>query len=404
MKIVAEYDIRLSKETEPIAFYKLPCTERNLRIQTVRWKRQFKYLEMDMKLPKPGRRMRRTEERKTNIITYESYGFTPSSIQWYGKIDHLKKTIILRQIECIHLFNPKFGSSEIEKDRQEADGYQFKRAETREEKEHRRKNINFYIKKMNLEEFVTMEYSRKEMSQECSNSHDLSAVEDDVKPGMKIRSSIINAKVVNFSELALLYKDQNAIKAALSRYTNFINGRYILSNMFYEKSLHCIRDGILELFKGRERVLCKDVYLLAGEEKFLVEELCRRDGKYFLLRGFSEDTNKCDDGSIGQEIRFIVEKHKPCSIEVIQEEMLLDPDAIKRNLPGDVAVLANGMLAVCKGDDKRKRIIEMLVEKKSWKKSEVLRIAQNESGGIEDFFSVFGEYCELRGNVWSIKE
>ncbi|UYI27831.1 hypothetical protein J0A71_08g17180 [Encephalitozoon cuniculi] len=404
MKIVAEYDIKLSKEDDPVVLYRLPNTETNFRIEAIRHKQQFKYLEMDMGIPRAGRGVQGAKDKRPIAITYASHGTVPSSVQWYGKIYHFKRVVVLRRIECIYLFNPKFKSPETEKSAREIDGYQFRKTETREEKDHRRKNINYHIKRMNLEEFVMLKYKRKEMCQEYGDIPKLPVSESSGRPIMKIRDSIINAKVVNFSELVLLYRDENAVKAALSRYTNFIHGRYVLSNMFYEKSLHSIRDGILELFEGKERVLSKDVYQVVGDEDFLAEELCRRDGKYFYLRGFSEDTKRCDGVDIGQEIASLVAKHQPCTVESIQQEMLLEADAIRRNLPGNVAVLANGMLAVCSGDERRRKIVEMLVMKKSWRKSEVLKIAQNELGGIEDFLNVLCEYCEMKGNVWSIRE
>lgn len=404
MRIVSEYDIKLSKETEPVALYRLPSTEGNLRIGTVRYKRQFKYLEIEMKLPRTRQRSQKIEGKKPSVITYESHGLSLPNGQWYGKVDHAKKVIVLRQIECVYLFNPKFGGLGGERSDKEADGYQFRRAETREEKEHRTKNINFQIKKMNLEGFTTMEYKRKEMSQDFNDLPKIAATEDDAKQIIQVRNSIINAKVVNFSELILLYRDQNVVKTALSRYTSFVQGRYILSNVFYEKDLHAIRDKILELFKEREKVPCKDIYALAGDEEFLIEEVCRKDGKYFQLKGFNERTNKCDNDGIGQEIAFLVEKYQPCTVETVQKEMGMDIGIVRQNLPGDVAVLANGMLAICKGDEKRKKIVEMLVTKKSWKKTEILKIAQNEPGRIEDFFDVLCEYCELKGSVWVIKE
>ncbi|KAG5859654.1 hypothetical protein KMI_05g08360 [Encephalitozoon hellem] len=404
MRVVAEYDIKLSTETESASLYRLPSTERNLRIGTVRYKPQFKYLEMEMKLPRMRQKAQKMEGKKPNVITYESYGLRPSNTQWYGKVNHAKKIVVLRRIECVYLFSPKFGSLEGEKGDREIEGYQFRRAETREEKEHRRKNINFQIKKMNLEDFSTMEYKRREMSEDFDDAPRIPVAEDETRNIAQIRNSIVNAKVVNFSELTLLYRDQNAIKAALSRYTIFVQGRYVLSNTFYERDLHMIRDKVLELFRDKERVLCKDVYALVGGEEFLIEEICKKDGKYFQLKGFNEHTNRCGNEDMGREIAFLVEKHQPCSVETIHKEMLVDPSVIKRNLPGDVAVLANGMLATCKGDERRKKIVEMLVTKKSWKKAEVLKVAQNEPGRIEDFFEMLCEYCELKGNVWTIKE
>lgn len=401
MRIVAEYDIKLSREADPVVLYKLPRMERNLRIEAIRRKPQSKYLEMDMRLPRMGQGSSR-EDRGPGTITYESHGFSPLPRQWYGKIDHSSGVIVLRPVECIHLFSPKFGNAESSS--REVDGYQVRRAETREEKEHRKKNINFHIKRMNLEESVALEYKKKEMALEYTDAPRAHAAEQNIVSAAKIKRSIVNAKVVNFSELVLLYGDEDVIKAALSRYTRFVHGRYILSNMFYERGLHRIRDNILRLFERKERILAKDLYDAAEGEDFLAEELCRKVGGYFCLRGAMEYANECGTRSLGEGIASVVERLQPCSLEAVREEMLLEPDEIRQNLPGNVTMLANGMLVICGGSERRRKIIEMLVTKKTWKKVEVLRVAQDDPQGIENFFDAFGEYCELKGSTWNIKE
>lgn len=408
MRVVAEYDIKLSKEPDPVSLYKLPQAVGNLRIERLYYKPQSRYLEMDMRHPRMDPRPQGAED-MSSTMTYRSYGFSPQADSWYGKIIHEKRIVLLRRIDCVYLFRPKFEHLEVESEIQGADGYQLRKAESREEQEHRKRNINFHIKRIELEDFVELPYGSRTMSHEYEDLCAGGGEETETRPAKKIERSIFNAKVANLPELVELYGDEKMVRLALSRCTYFRHGRYILSNLFYEKSLHEIRDRILELFNERERITMRDVESFIGDEYFLLEELCVRDGRFFCLRGFCEERASGMDVGMDDEVSKVVkaiEEHQPCSIETIQDTTLLSPETIRSSMSRtNVVKLANERYVIYGGSEKRKKIIDLLVKKKSWKKTDVLRVAESkEFGDLEEFFSIFGEYCELNGSMWGIKE
>ncbi|KAM0672452.1 hypothetical protein CWI42_012150 [Ordospora colligata] len=403
MKVVAEYDVKMVECVMPASLYRLPKAEKNLKIEGIRLKQDFGYVEMKMKLPKTKCVSVAGDAKDRSMISYGSYGHKPLSMQWYAKIDHDANIVFLRKIDCVHVFSPKYEDIEVD-DANKCDGYQLRKAESREEHEHRRKNINFQLKKMNLEEFIELEYKLKDMDLKCKDDQVIGKPDKVRKTVGKLKKSIENSKVVNFSEMMLLYQDENAVKNALQTYTNFVHGRYVISNAFYEKRLHSIRNSILDLFNHNERILMKDIENFIDGEYFLLEELCRRDGKYYYLKGFDEGMNVLPEEIMGVRVMNAVRKLQPCVVEKVSEELLVDVDAVKMNLPEGVVVLANGMLAVCEGDTMRKRIVGMLISKDVWRKSDVIRIAQNEFSDASRFFEVLGEYCELKGGVWNIKQ
>ncbi|KAH9412316.1 hypothetical protein HK407_01g02110 [Ordospora pajunii] len=402
MKVVAEYDVKMVACTVPASLYRLPKAEKNLKIESIRLKQDFGYVEMRMKLPKIKCASAAGDGKDRSVISYGSYGYKPLSMQWYAMIDHDTNVVFLRKIDCVHLFNPRFEDVEVE-DVSKCDGYQLRKAESREEQEYRKKNINFQLKKMNLEEFVELEYKVRDMSLECKEDQDVRKPNNSRKPTGKLKKSIENSKVMNFSEMMLLHQDENAVKNALQTYTSFVHGRYVISNAFYEKRLHCIRNKILDLFNYNERILMRDVQDFIDGEYFLLEELCNREGKHFCLKGFDEGINVLPEERMGVRVINAVRKLQPCVVEKVGEELLVDAEAVKMNLPEGVVVLANGMLAVCEGDIMRKRIVGMLTSKDVWRKADIIRIAQNEFSDASRFFEVLGEYCELKGGVWSIK-
>lgn len=399
MKIVAEYDIKMAVDLRPVSIYKMPQVEKNLRIEEVRYKQHAKSLEMDMTLP--GRRMQKPRTDMSRI-TYESPGYAPQAVHWYGKIVHDRRIVVLRKVDCIYLFSPRFRHLESEDREQSVDGYQFRKAESREEQEHRRRNINFHIKRMEQEEFVALRCVEREMGIECRDIQDTGPAGEAADCARMVERAVFNAKVVNFSELVAQYRDEEAVRAALSRCTVFRHGRYILSNGFYEKCLHDVRDGILDLFDEKDRILERDVERFVRNEHFLMEELCRREGRYWCLKGFYE----CPGGEEMEISRIgsAIEKLQPCSVAAVHLETQIDEDFIRTNAPRANAVeLANGLLVVYRGCRARKKIIELLMKKSVWKKAEIAKIAQGEDFG-DEFLGILGEYCSLQGAVWTIRE
>lgn len=409
MKVVAEYDMKICRDRKPLLLYRLPQVNKNLKMKRVRYKPQSKHLEMDLMLPRSNTALHSKKEGGAgNMITYESYGFSPSSDYWYGKIIRDKKMIVLRRIEYAYLFNPKFEHLDVKDKEQSIDGYQIRKAESREEQKHRKRNINFHVKKVDQEDFMVLDCTEGEMSEECEDTQH-SDVVTRMKSAKMVEKSIFHAKVVNISELFYLYGDEDMVRIALSKFTYFKHGRYILSNMFYERSLHDVRDMIVSLFNEKEKILIKDVEPFIRNEYFLLDELCRREGRFFYLKGFRE----CEGPSVANlesdgisKIYAAVDKHQPCSIEAIERETLLDLGFIRSNISkANIVVLANGAFATYGGSDNRMKVLNLLVRKKSWKKADVIRIAQSEDfGNIEEFFDIFREYCSLKGSTWSIKE
>jgi hypothetical protein len=394
MKVTAEYDIKISREEVPISIYKQPQMSNNLGIDTVRRKPVSNYLEIDMPLPGAPQQGNKRER-----LTFGSFGFRPMGNYWYGKIVHEEKTVVLRRVEDFHLFTPLL-SRPVEHVERSTEGYQFRKAESREEREHRRRNINFLLKRAEQEEFEVLRFSRGEMSRECAEAAQRIKGTEEDGLSRKIENGIFNAKVVNFSELLGVYKDSELVRKALEKCTFHRFGRYFLSNRHYEASLHEIRDKILALFEKSDSFMMKDVVGFIGQESFLLDELCVRIGKRYHLRGHEEETDDMH-GAIEDRVTELVRRYKVCPLQKIRDELGVDevPSA------DEVVLLPNGYVSIADECEVRKRILSMLMGKKSLRKAEVSKVVQ--SGEIEDvgeFFDILSEYCQLKGSTWVLRD
>jgi uncharacterized protein YfkK (UPF0435 family) len=263
------------------------------------------------------------------------------------------------------------------------------------------------IRKLSLEESIVLNYVNKEMSKEYEDIPPNDMDEMTLKDIKKIEQSIFNAKVVNFHELALLFEEEE-IKPVLRKCTIFRHGRYILSNTYYEENLHNIRNQILDVFETKEKIVIKDVEAFIKGEYFLLDELCVKSDGFFCLKGFREKEENLENDMGGKEksVLEIIRAFQPCSVETIRNENALKTEEIMEIICRlNVVEVSNERYVIYEGNEYRRKIIDLLKKRKKFRSSDVTRIAQSgEFGDIEEFFSVFEEYCVLNGSMWSIKE
>ncbi|EQB60421.1 hypothetical protein NAPIS_ORF02025 [Vairimorpha apis BRL 01] len=157
----------------------------------------------------------------------------------------------MRILNTVYKFNTLFDDDIVDKKE-----VSFRKIESREEIEHRKRNINFKIRNIENEEIVKNEVVKGKSESGCnykicssSNiinnkiffNNNLSS-----KLQKNIENSIKNKVVVNFKDLIELYKNEEIVKSCLQKLTFYFQGRYILKNSFYDKNLQDIRNGIFK--------------------------------------------------------------------------------------------------------------------------------------------------------------
>lgn len=232
--------IPLSLQTSNLSLYKLTNT---LKPKSINIKKESKYVEIELFYNKSCISLLKSKKQETKIYAYpyevSNYYYVPSQSE------------IGYKVNTVYKFNTLFDDDIVDKKE-----VSFRKIESREEIEHRKRNINFKIRNIENEEIVKNEVVKGKSESGCnykicssSNiinnkiffNNNLSS-----KLQKNIENSIKNKVVVNFKDLIELYKNEEIVKSCLQKLTFYFQGRYILKNSFYDKNLQDIRNGIFK--------------------------------------------------------------------------------------------------------------------------------------------------------------
>lgn len=413
MKIKEEFDIHLVENTLDV--YRLGKTSKLLQISEAHYKKEGKYVELNVKYPKNNISLLRSKTLNSDKITLASKGYTPKSQYFHLKIDRDKQSAVLRKVDSFYLFENKFSYLQTKTDKQK-EGLQFRKIESREEIEHRKKNINYKIRNLESEEFRTLKFVDK--SKDVIEELKCLRIEDrkkkDPKRNLDITKSIKNAVVVNTKDLDGLFGDSQAVRACLAKNTFYFNGRYILNNSFYSEDLQATRERILEILLKKGFILMSDI----SKDTFLIEELCTSNGtspKYYL-KGYPEE----QDPSVTQftslvdnKVYDIIREKYFCTLSDIVNSSNLDADTVQKILfKEDIIAVGEGIYTIYDLEDPdneiKQEIIKLIQNKKSYRKGEMNTAVDNISELLEVEKDTVQKYIEKvfqnKRGIWSIKE
>lgn len=280
-QIVKEYPITKVAFSNALQLYRLPISTKSMNIAEVRQKPVSKLVELKVSLPPKNTSILKIKTLNIENLAYRAFPSNIPQLYWASLEDG---KIFLYSIQNIYLFQPFHFYSSFE-----YLSIKLKKAESREELEHRMRSINYRLKNVELEEFQVLLVENSRLFPKLLKDLPMAPLPPIEKPVnlTKLEETIKRTKIVNFDRLLQLFPEENIVKSALFRMTDMLNGRFILKNQFYERSLHEIRNRLVQLFGENESIEAKNTIFL-GEERWMLDELAYFENKVYRLKGHKE--------------------------------------------------------------------------------------------------------------------
>lgn len=393
MKIKKEISINLTNSN--LNIYKLGPLINKVKISSVNVKPEGNYLELEYETPKYNTSLLRNKSDK--IILY-SYGFNPVSSYYLlkGLDDEECNKQNVYKLNSIYKFNTKFKEELSDKAT-----LQFRKVESREEIEHRKRNINYKLKVIENEPFKKLEYKQVErninkvLSVQSKSTSTIKYLENiSVFDNRKIERCIKNRVVVNLNDLYKLFPDhQEDVKLCLQKLTFYFKGRYILKDKFYDKNLQKIRKEILEAFENSDSI---NFYNLSTDYNNMLHELCTKQSNKYILKGIFEE--KVIDF---KNINLVNKLKDKCifTLQEIKEISGLDiEDVYKFILENNIQEIINNFYCVYKSQEIEE--VLKIYEKGNIKKSEINDLLNSKELNTEDFFKALDFFFVLKRSTW----
>jgi hypothetical protein len=374
--------------------YKLGQIENTLKIKCVNLKPYSKYLELEHNLPKSNISLVRN---KTDSLTHYAHGYTPNT-SYYLMPASSEDSCTCYKINSVYKFNTKFREEDVEKS-----VLQFRKVESREEIEHRKRNINYKIKNLENEIFNRMEY--KKLDRDIMTLNLSNIPKKDIKFNIgKIERCIKNRVVVNYKDLYNLFKPSytntherflsDNIKLSLQRLTFYYKGRYLLKNKFYDKYLQEVRNKILKAFENTDRLIKLESDSI--DYKTIIDELCIKKNDGYHLKGYYEDL-VIDFKNLGllndlrNKLIFSFQDIK--NISGLEME-----DVYKFVNENNLVEIRNNFYCI----ELSREIEEVigLLDKVNIKKSEINELVTEKGLNVEEFFKILEKYYVLKRATW----
>lgn len=334
--------------------------------------------------------------------TIYAYGI-PTKDLFIGRVYHATKEIHFSPVDSIYHFNEKLHS----KTHKQPSNFIVKSL-SKEDLEHRKKNINYMLKRNENEEALDMRYisdmpvsfnilqPRKKEKLEKNEEHDV----------LKLRMVILRVKIVNIGELVKVSRlSKESIVDVVSEMCVKMNSRFVLKCKYYPRELKDKRKRILERFINLEEIQC---FNASEIELMFINEVCVREGNKYKLKGYKETielvTKKTDIEKIISE-NVLIGMEKLTGLVGLEEDEIQDLILENRN----IVTLVNKTYVIRKDDnpkDLRNIIIDFLVKQEFLKRSEISQVYFNLTGEEPNIFSynkIMREFCTNKGNNWVIK-
>lgn len=402
-EVVKEYSIVREKCSNALQLYRFPISIKHMTIAEVRQKPVSRFVEVKIELPSKNVSALRVKMLGSEGLAYRSFPVASPNF-YFAKFDGEK--LFIYEIQNIYMFQPfhfycpfDYSSTKL------------KKAESREEFEHRMRSINYKLKNVDLEEFSVLPFEESQFSPKlfsipaAEKAPTSKGQQHDFK---KIEETIKRTKIVNLRALVQIFSDENATKTILFKMTDQVCGRFILKNRFYEKSLHELRSRLIQLFKENKTISTKDVGFL-GEEKWVVDEIAEvKDGIYHL-KGFKEIV-EFDSNSIRMakviSLNELLRAHRVLSSSQIASRLSIDEDyAIELISNNNFFHLANSAYALNDDGYILNDMFAIFVDKKSFELSELTQRLEEKGIEFENHALVeeIKKYCTMRAGKFYLK-
>lgn len=449
-KILAELPLQIDEESGNTQLLRIPQTNRNPPLLKIAFKPINGYMEVEVGLPNKN-----ISAAKAGALNYSSMAYkaisAPAGNYFYPVVED--GSVHLRRVSSIFIFSPlhRLSSAVSEKT-------VLKKAESREELEHRKRSINFKLKNMEDEEFINMRYEmlgkeqrpsvpdhiktiinegsqhgtrhppKRTMHSKTLTSHAVSpnttahqvdvtfagtsqdTTERDTSFSQEIAIAevIKQTRIVNFGILSRLCNNPMLVQNALYKMTDRIAGRFILKNSYYEKSLHGMRTRLLDLFGSSEETNVQNTKFLGVEDWLIIELADQKDTRY-VLKGFSEEVDFDIAAIESNNQRIITETlsaHMMLSVGDISKIAAIDQDIVSRIVGGPgYLYLANNAYAIDNKAHWFNCILESYSRKKSYELFEIKETLGRNGIEVDEavLISEIKQYCNQRGQKYFLK-
>ncbi|KAM0680956.1 hypothetical protein GINT2_000738 [Glugoides intestinalis] len=407
MKAIAkEYKIVKSNCSNILHLYRFPVNIKALNLVELKLKPRSNLADVIVSLPVKNTSALKVKALNTENLAYRAFPSTTKTL-YFTVIED--ETIHLFPFQLTYVFQPHHFYYPF--DYVQA---KLKKAESRDEYEHRLRSINYKLKSVELEAFKTFQFEETKFIPKIETQtgyfkNHLKSQTGSVVNQRKLETVVKRTRIVNMQTLNELYGNENLIKSTLFKLTDQVCGRFVLKNIFYEKTLHLMRKQLLQLFCEKSTVQIKDVSFL-GEERWMVEELADlRDGFYYL-KGFKEII-EFDNESIKaanlSNIKDLMKRGQLLTAKQIGMELSIDEDLVIDLLSADTMIfhLSNNSYVLCDNTSILHPMFDILTNRRSFELSELVQALEKkevefvESQLIEEI----RKYCTHRAGKFYLK-
>lgn len=419
-KIVAEYILETSPEISNLALYRFSDLVKKLKPKEISYKPLSGYTEIKIEFPNTNISAIKLKQLNSSFITYKALP-TKSSNYYYPKVEGNR--ILLKKISAVYLFDPAHQYYSVN-----FHNLVLKKAESREELEHRKKSINFKLRNIENEEARILSFedapdakksniSLNDTIETCDSHEVITNNESEKIPDILIKKPVDHVKIeevvrririVNMGVLMEKYGNPDMVKNFLFKMTDKIAGRFILKNMYYERRLHNTRSRLLDMFRLSGEVKITETFFL-NTEQWIADEIANKVGMKYVLKGYCEKVDF--DASIIENVNKklideVISKHFMLGCREISQFTGIDDDIINLIVnENDYIHLANNGITMDDSSYWFNSVLKILSRKKSIELDEVINILNDNQVEYEQD-AVVGElkiFCNQRGKKYFLK-
>lgn len=401
-KVVKEYPITIVKCANSLQLYRFPVPIKNIKLINAKQKPVSKFVEIYTELPLKNASALKMKTLDTENLSFRAF---PVGLHDFSFAVFDGEAITAYNIQNVYLFQPFHFYHAFD--------YTFtkiRKAESREEMEHRMRSINYQLKNIELEDYVTLSIENsafvpRQLKEDVVNTE----VKEPPFNFKKVEDVIKGARIVNLSNLVDIFKDENAVRSVLFKMTDQVFGRFVLKNKFYDKSLHDMRSRMIGLFRENKDVKVSDLAFL-GEERWMAMEVSDLHNGICVLKGsrevieFDELTARISNLL---SIKELLKDTPLLSVEQIADKLSLHEDTILELIStnDDFLHLSNNTFAVNDPQEVLTWIFSMFVNRKSFEMNELMEKLRSCNVEFEDELLIdeIKRYCTSRAARFYLK-
>lgn len=415
-EIAAEYPLELLFSNHPVALYRFNNLKKPFNPLEIKQKPLSGYTEVSFQLPQKNISALKIKTLNSQNLAFRAF---PNHTTGYYYVQIKNNKLYLTKISSIYLFEAVHQYYPVETHK-----LRLKKAESREELEHRKKSINYKLKLIEQEEFKKLDFdsgyttdSTIPESMNSNNQIDESRINDNGENKQtisnqtvnfkKLEEIIKNARIVNFKDLYDIFKNKDAIIGILYKMTVYVHGRFILKTSYYEKRLWDIRNTLISMFKRNGEVKISETRFL-GDEQWIAEEISNIVDKKYILKGFKESIAfdpELFQEDIKNQIKRLLRIEGMQQSRIIGEKLSIDEEIVSNILKqSDFLHLINNCYVI-NDDHWFVCVLKLFESRKSVELNEIEDLIRTKgfSKSSEEIVNELKQYCTHRITKYTIR-